>query len=274
MLKPSESELREFLLRRMPSEQASRLEEAIVLEDTVAESLRAVEFDLIDDYAADRLSPADRADMERSVLTTAENRDTLRIALSLRREPSERAARRIPPASKRSLARSRVGLIGAAGSLLAAGIVGAMLIPRGQNPAIPSPTPPSGTPPFSSAPALLSTSDAVPPILTLVAETARGTSRLRLHWPANLGSIRLQAEVPTAASSDATYRLQLSDADGETLFTSDTSPAKSAGPFRFVDVTVPTPALGPGPRRITLRSALEPPEAQPLFTWEVTGALD
>jgi hypothetical protein len=269
MMKPSDAELREFLLGRMPSEHASRLEEAIVLEDEVAESLRAAEFDLIDDYAADRLSPTDRADMERSVLTTAENRDTLRIALSLHRERSEHAAPPFPPSSAHNFTGARVGLVGAAGGLLAAGIVAGILIPHWRNLPILAPPPLA-----SSSPATAPTPDAAPPIVTLLAETTRGTHRPTLHWPAKLSLIRLQAEVPTASSDDETYRLEVSDVDGKTLFTSDASPTMTAGPYRFVDVAVPTSALGPGPRRITLRSALEPRQEQPLFTWEVTRALD
>jgi hypothetical protein len=96
-----------------------------------------------------------------------------------------------------------------------------------------------------------------------------------LHWPAQAGAIRLQVEIPdTSREPETEYTLQLNDVDGKALFMSGPEPMKVAGPYRFVDVTVPSSALGPGPRTITLRRALQAPEAPPMYAWQVTGAPD
>jgi hypothetical protein len=280
MVIPTDIELRAFLLGRMSAEDAARLEEAIILEDGVAERLRAEEFDLIDDYAAGRLMAADRADVERHLLTSVENVHSLRVArLMMAREDGVRDA--APPAQSATQAevlrpRRRTARLAAMGALMAAGLAAVVLIPYWDR----TPRRPVGVPaPADSAirapgPARSPTeaTDSLP-ILTLLADVSRGSTRPTLHWRADLASVRLQAEVPGPERSTL-YSLSVYDIEGHRLFEGAALSVHVAGRYRFVDTALPSTALGPGPRTISLRASDAAEDAPAEYTWQVVGVPD
>jgi hypothetical protein len=274
---PTDTQLREFLLRRMPAADAARLEQAILMEDEVAERLRAEEFDLIDDYAAGGLAPEDRADVERHLLTSVDNIHSLRIARLLSRESSLREA---APSAKQVEAlgpRRRTGRFAAAGALLAAGLAAVVLIPHWEG----TPRRPVGIAPppvVLSAPAADSSHSPTEagnslPILTLLADVNRGSAQPRLHWRASLASVRLQAEVPHPERGTL-YSIRVYDPAGRRLFEGAPRPVQAAGPYYFVDTVVPSAALGPGERIVSLLASNAAAAAPAKYTWHIVGLLD
>ena len=55
-----DTQIRAYLLGRAPDDEAARLEASLLSDDEVFATIRAIEDDLFDEYARDRLSPADR----------------------------------------------------------------------------------------------------------------------------------------------------------------------------------------------------------------------
>jgi hypothetical protein len=274
---PTDAQLREFLLRRMAAEDAVRLEEAIILEDGLAERLRAEELDLIDDYAADRLSTEEQADVERHLLRSTENVHSLRVARLLIRENASRQATPVG-AKQAEVARPRRWRGSFAGALVAAGLVAVALIPywRGASRSpveIAPPTADSSVLTPSSAPS--STTQAVdsPPILTLLADVNRGSTPPSLHWKSGLAAVRLQAEVPEPESG-AQYSIRVYDMENHRLFEGAALPVHAAGRYSFVDTVVPSAALGPGERTISLQSSNAAEGAPAQYTWRTLGVLD
>jgi hypothetical protein len=280
MVIPTDIELRAFLLGRMLAEDAARLEEAIILEDGVAERLRAEEFDLIDDYAAGRLMAADRADVERHLLTSVENVHSLRVArLMLAREDGVGdAATPVQSATQAEVLRPRrrSARLAAMGALMAAGLAAVVWIPYWDR----TPRRPVGVPaPADSAIRGPGQAQSPPesadslPILTLLADVNRGSTRPTLHWKADFASVRLQAEVPGPEHSSL-YSLSVYDMAGHRLFEGAALPAHVAGRYRFVDTVVPSKALGPGPRTVSLRlsDAAEGTPAE--YIWQIDGVSD
>lgn len=281
---PTDSQFREFLLRRMPPEEAARFEEAIVVEDGVAERLRAEEFDLLDDYAGERLTGEDRDRVERYLLASAENIHSVRVSRLLAGEAKLRAgsSNEVPGPTMRPavVARSRrwTGRHAAIGGLLAAGLAAIMVIPYLDH------APPHGTPaalspaPEAAAPAPAAVVEQIVPVFTLLAEASRGSqpteeARPKLLLKAASNSARLEVEVPGPARN-VRYSLTVSDASGHSVFAGQPQPVHTAGGYRFIDVLVPLAAVGPGNRTISLRAADAPAGAPAEYIWQVVGILE
>jgi|GEM_PF-2890844 hypothetical protein len=299
---PTDIQFREFLLRRMTPQDAARFEEAIILEEGVAEHLREEEFDLLDDYAAGRLGGEDRADVERYLLTSVESTHSLRMSRLLAREAGSRETPRLgeaPPGRavdtesvvKTARRRRWTRRYAAAGALLAAGIAAVAVFPYRERP----PLGPLDAPPRAAGSADSANSgdadysarrSAVPgpaaqepaaPILTLLAEASRGAgpadARPTLHWRAGAASVHLQVEVPDPVR-DVGYSIQVSDAAGRRLFSGEPQTVHTAGRYRFIDSMVPSAAMGPGDRTISLRAADAAAGTPAQYSWRVVGALD
>jgi hypothetical protein len=253
----SDEQLRQFLLRRVAPELATAIEDAIVLEPQVAERMQEQEFDLIDDYAARRLNPADREAVERHLLKSRAGAHSLRVARLL---SSVRVA--LLPERRRIFR-----WVPLAALACAAALVGWFVIPLRR----------TAPPPFtavSSSPRLVTSAPtAALPILSLLADVDRGAAVTKLNWPAGAQSVRLQVELPDAPRQ-GTYTLRIDDAAGRRLFASGPLAAQSAGGLRYVEAVVPTAALGPGLRRVAvLEDAADPGDAA-LFTRQVVGTTD
>jgi anti-sigma factor RsiW len=91
---PSPSEIRDYLLRRLPESRRSRLEEAYFRDDTVLDQVEQAEDELVSDYVLGRLSASDRQRFEKSLLDSPYYRErvetTTRMRLQLARNISRR----------------------------------------------------------------------------------------------------------------------------------------------------------------------------------------
>jgi len=101
MLDPSDADIRRYLLGHVPETDAEALEEAYFARAEVLERIRAVEDDLLDDYAAGRLGPADTASFEARYLASKPLRQRVMAARALRLaaptavQPSRLTSRRV-----------------------------------------------------------------------------------------------------------------------------------------------------------------------------------
>ncbi len=83
VVQPTRAELRDLLLHRLPELDAQRVEEQLLVDSGVAVALRGEEVDLLDDYSGDRLTPDERKDVERFLLTSAAARQRVKIKRAL-----------------------------------------------------------------------------------------------------------------------------------------------------------------------------------------------
>ena len=79
-----DQQIRQYLLGDVPASQESELEAAYFQDPDLLERMELVKDDLADDYAAGRLSAADRERFERRLLATREGREELAITTALR----------------------------------------------------------------------------------------------------------------------------------------------------------------------------------------------
>jgi hypothetical protein len=265
----TDSQLRQFLLRRLPEDETARAEEAILLEDGFAERLREAEFDLLDDYAHARLGAADSEAVEQHLLVSAENRRSVQIARALGRQnaTTESGAARTPIASRRR--RTRTAWVA---TLLAACILAIAVIPRWHlAPQHSDSLPPVAGSATAHAPGLRAAAGLR--IVSLLADVKRGAAPPSVMLEAGDTAVRLQAEVPET-KSDALYVLIIEDATGRRLFAASALAVQTAGPYRFVETTVPASALAPGERTVVLTKAGVAAESAATFRWQVTGMVD
>src|ERR1043165_6819285 len=78
-----EKTIRQYLLGDMGGAEMSSFEERMMTDDDLFEMLLAVEDDLIDERAADELSPEERARFDSYFLATPERRERLELARAL-----------------------------------------------------------------------------------------------------------------------------------------------------------------------------------------------
>jgi len=250
-------QLRKLLLRHLPPEEVARMEEAILMEDGVAERLRAEEFDLIDDYVRGKLAETERADMERYVLTTPEHVESLRVARAL-------AAQR-PEAVVRPRRNRRRALSGAA--LLAAGLAAVAVIPHWSadigTSSVPVVIP--GAPPSV---------ELVPDqTITLLTDTSRGGSRPVVRLASDAMAVRLQTEVP-GPPGNASYSIRVDDGAGTRVFEKSHLATHVAGRYTFVEAVVPAVVFGSGARTVFLTVDGAVAATAPEYHWVITTVRD
>jgi len=283
----TDAQLREFLLRRLASDEVARIEEAIVLQEGFAERLREAEFDLLDDYALSRLSAEDATAVEQHLLGSQENRHSVRIARALRHPstPSEPRGSResgspppptsLPPASpvtaplrgrlpfRRSVSKAF------AATLVAACVIGIAVVPRWRF----VPQPVESRPPILGSQATQAPGSGAANalrVVSLLADVNRGDARRRIRIEVGAAAVRLQAEVP-AAMPESAYALDIEDARGRQLFRASALVVHAAGPYRFVEAVVPAATLAPGDRTVVLSKVSEPVGSVVTFRWQMTG---
>jgi len=175
--------------------------------------------------------------------------------------------------------RSRIPQVARIATLLAACLVVVMVIPRWRSvafrPESVSTTAASAT---ATATATLaaqgasSVSTAELPIINLLADVNRGTARPSLAINERARAVRLQAEVPES-STDKLYALHVDDAHGHRLFEGAGLAVHTAGPYRFVEAVVPSAALAPGDRSVSLTESGAPAGAPVTYRWDITGVI-
>ncbi len=91
------TQLRHYLLDELPADEQQLIEERLLIDNDYLEQMLIVEEDLIDDYAAGKLSPKQQAKYQRLFLASPEGRQKLQISQVLKKHlnnfPSETAHR-------------------------------------------------------------------------------------------------------------------------------------------------------------------------------------
>lgn len=235
MTEPNDDILRDWLLGRLPSAEAQALELRLLEDDDFGQRLRVAENDLIDDLARERLSGDARARAEAYFKATPGDRARLRIARALaawvgtaqtRREPHRRSVVTQTVHGRRIRHNAfATRLLAGACAIIVAGVGIRAWMTRE------SPTAQTEAP-FT---------------ITLTGGGQRGGSSIDVAIPRDATRIRVQAEIE--ASDGATCTLMIDDA-GVVAFAANHLVARSAGPYRFVETTVPASALAPGQHRL------------------------
>ena len=236
----SDQEIRNWLLRRLDAQHNATIEQQLFADAGLADRIDEVECDLIDDYVRGRL-PADDARVVRT-------HDAWRIRfakafIELQRPTVALASRRARTSSLR-----RVGL----GTAIAASALFAVVAFRWQA--------------IAPMPTEQTANTASLPVVTLLVEQRRGaTTPLKL--PAHDGDVRVQAEI-VDDSTEASSRYVFSVVEGgRVLFVAHGLAARNVGPYRFVEVVMPTSVLGGEVRRIAV--AKEGTQDSAAESWDV-----
>ena len=238
MTEPTDETLRSWLLGRIPLQQAEQLEQRLLEDEDFGQRLRAVENDLLDDFARERLQGEERERAAQYFAATPADRARLRIARALAAiagaAPASRAThphrRDATPGHRVHGARGRrvfaVGVFASA-CAIAIAVVGIRL----------------RTPEQAAVPAMT---------ITLMDSQQRGAQTARLLVPRTAANLRLQAEVG-ASAPDAHYTLRIEDADAA-IFTAKDLVPRVTGPYQFVEVTLPSALLATGLHRVRVVS--------------------
>ena len=266
---PDTETLRRWLLHQLPPAQTEALEERLFDDDATQDSgfaaaLREAEQDLVDDYASGRLGADERTAVERFLLQTAQDRSRLAFARALAKKVSAAAhpghsfGRRghAPVAPRTHRIRRRRVVVGGA---LAASCALALLVLSGIQPR-----------PRVAAPDSIATTTAATQTLTLLASAQRGANEQEIRVQHGARQIRLQAEVAQPLGSEH-YALRIADG-ARTLFAANELPLLQAGPYSYVEVTLPVNQLGSGVRQISLQP--QGGEAGAAFVWNLRATFE
>lgn len=79
----TDGQVRRFLLGRLTESERARFEERLLADDDLVERTRLAEFELSDEYAADRLDAVDREAFAKKFLVSEDRRDKLRVSRAL-----------------------------------------------------------------------------------------------------------------------------------------------------------------------------------------------
>ncbi|HEX6833502.1 MAG TPA: hypothetical protein VF132_08210 [Rudaea sp.] len=240
-------ELRDWLLHRLAEPRAAGLEERLFTDPHLADAIDGARYDLLDDCARGRLSPADARLVMQHLAAAPEDAWRLRISRALAHE----TAAPVVLAPRRTSRSDRNWVLGV-GSAIAACVVVAFLTF--------GPRPPTSV---RSDPSI---EPAALPVVMLRDAQQRGDQPAVLALPHHAGDVRLQAEISAAVSPRSRYALRIADAHGVVFTAHDLAP-RQAGPYRFVEAIVPANALGPDVRRVDLVE--EGTSATGAATWSV-----
>ena len=207
--------LRDWLLDRLDATSADSVEESLFVDAEQADAVDAMQRDLFDAAAAGHLEEADTLTLSRRAHANVRLHRRWLVARALSRRTAQRRAK----------PRRRVAWWSAA---LAACLILCTL----------------------AAIKFWPNADANVPTISLRATAQRSAATISVVLPPNSGLIRLQADIGDA-NDGATFNMIVSE-DGKTLFAANGLGVHRAGQIRFVEATMPTSSLGPGPRHITV----------------------
>ncbi len=109
---PSASEIRDYLLRRLPETRRARLEEAYFRDDAVLEQVEQAEDELVSDYVLGRLTVSDRRRFEESLLDSPYYRERVETTTRMRLKLAKNTSfRREPGNGSGALRTGRTGLV-------------------------------------------------------------------------------------------------------------------------------------------------------------------
>ena len=281
MSTPTPDRLRALLLHQLPEDEAQRLEEQLVQDADVAESLRQEETDLVDDYALRRLAAADRAGFEQHLLADPAIRQRVKVARALHEIAAQRAHAALPDNARGTIARSPTAIradarpapwnrwpVRAAAVFVVCAFAVAVLMRGGRKEVVAPPLAAEGPAanPTVAAPDVApdDVADAKSTIV-LLADLQRGGQSQPVRVTTGPGNVRLQTETSNSDSS-LTYRLSIADDAGRSLFFAEDLHPVVRGGYVFVEVVMPGSTLGAGRRLVTLQPQNPGGEA---FSWQL-----
>jgi len=224
--------LRRYLLGQMDEDERAEFEEKYFADDELFEELVEVENDLVDAYIDGVLTPAERKRFEERFMSTAEGRERVEFARTLRRRTTARPARR-----------GHQWWLAAAASFALVGFATAWLIF--------SPRQPEERPPVASRPPAVQTKQPAPlplpttetALLTLVL-TPGGTREGEAAPPLVLRTAPQWVQLDLVLEQDRydTYTAELQDVEGRVLWSAKSLRASGGA----VKPKVPARLLPPG----------------------------
>ena len=263
----NDAALKRYLLGLLPDVEAEALEDAYLADPEVWERLRAVEEDLLDDYAAGRLAPPESGVVEIRYRASPPLRERLVAARALRQAIEAGISR---PATPTATAAKRWGMPLA----LAAGLIFAavLLWPPRPTPSvvssIPSPSPaapseppaPSGEaqthdlPPSTSLPRRAA---ATPLVLALSPGLVRGQERPVAVVPAGTESVifELEGDPVLLPPSASVFPVVIETVEGRPVWRGEARRVENAARSSLLaSARVPTTRLAAGDYLLTLYS--------------------
>ncbi len=188
--------IRQYLLGSLPSELQQRVEERLLTEAELLESLEIEEDELIDEYLAEKLSEEERQKFEQYFLGTPERQQNLRFARALRRYVVTTASQNTA-ASATPFARFRDNQTWgtrAAIALVIIVVASAFWLFR-----------------TNTSPSL--TSAALALNISADNNRAAGVDVAKVHLPRNIDELRLSLRLPEGTSGAPRYRVTLDYVD-------------------------------------------------------------
>ncbi len=255
---PSQGEIRDYLLRRLPEARRARLEELYFSDDRILDRVEDAEDQLVSDYVLGRLSAADRKVFEDSLLGMPYYRERIETTTQMRLRLSRHEAFLRGSRRPDGLRPGRTGLLVAVSLLLilfVAALASALRLKKDLETATKTAAPPAGT----ELPARA---------LVIPREGASASPLLRVVGPA---SRPLLLVLPPARLPDATRPWRLTLRSGtETVWESG---AIRTGADGDGDLALRLPAGVPAPGRYDVVAAADgdPASARALATVEVIG---
>jgi|GEM_PF-2446471 len=248
---------RALLLHQLPEDEALQLERRLLADALALDALREAEHDLFDDYARERLDPAEREAFEHHLLITPDAQERLRISRALASAPPSLPVRRARFSERPRTRRRSIG-IALAGSAIAAGLaLAVVLLPAAHV------TGRAGT-------TTAATPASAPQSVVLLASVARGTQSqaVEVALARDTRELRFQAEIEQA-DPGARYRLRVlaRDGSGASLLQVDNLALASAGRYQYVEALLPATVLAAGD--VVLRVEAQPPASPFTFDWTV-----
>lgn len=259
MRDPSDADIRGYLLGLTSEADAEALEEEYFARPEVLERMRAVEDDVLDDYAAGRLGPADTVSFEARYLASEPLRQRVYAARALRlAAPAAAGPARLTP---RRVARWTGPLAIAAGVAIA--IAASWLWRSREAQSVASAPPPSfvsmetptpgptasASPSAGASPSAPATSRLVLALSPTLLRGEGGPAQVRI--PPAIGAVVLELQGdPSALPSGSRLEASIETVEGVRVWSGAARRISTAG--RVASVAVPAEPLAPGDYLATL----------------------
>jgi hypothetical protein len=265
----AEPALRRYLLGSLPESEVNSLEERYFVDSEAFEQVWAAENELVDDYAAGRLTPDERRLFEEHYLSSPLHRSRLATIQALRAAravtaatpAAARAVTAATPAASRPPAPSRLGYLALAASFFIVLGLFWILRPRPDagrtagDPPTPIPTASTQISP-APTPTAASVQRGSPPVVAAFALSpflARGThDQARLRLPSGADEVLLHLEGDPVGPGRLAFSLRT--VEGEAIASGRALPA-GGRPGRVASVRLPAATLSPGDYILQLSAA-------------------
>jgi len=245
----------------MSEGEEARVERAYLASDGALEELRAREDELIEDYLAGVLEPAERDRFERLFLASPARLERMLFLRALRDRAAEPHATPAAPVRPEG---SRVRMAATLAAVAVAGLLAARVL--GTRPtALPGPAPaPSATGVAIPVPARPQVHTPPPPpvSLRLVAPAVRGAGHVPLLEPGRAAQVALEAPLDPRAGF-ASHRGRVVAPDGSDAFVSPWQPNRGEAVLRVV---LPSSSLRDG-RHVLVVEGLTPTSEEPVESY-------